>query len=883
MNIHKPSQMSLLHRTLEFRGRQGLSISAIVGLGIDGSPCLHEQSVWRLLQAQVEGGLVDEGIAKTRPEFLVAGRAHAPVPGLNEVTVQASLAGRSKRVMAFAPRHWVGGEARLAGPFEPVPLQWRHAYGGADFALNPQGTGRDPVNGVRWLPRLELPHSRIGAPTDVREPAGFGPLDLMHPQRAALRGTYDENYLKQHAPGFPPDVDWAYFNMAPRDQWIDGPLRGDEPFALENLHPARALIQGQLPSLKARVFARYQPLPGDVEDVDAEAADGKLREIAMRLTTVWFFPEAERMVLVWHGLAEIADEDAADVAHLMLALERLDAPKEDAHYLDVLARRLDPDMGGIESLNDAALLPEGLDVADPDFEREMAPFQMEGLQAQAQRRRAEIDVALAREQLRAEGKDPDALGIRLPEPEAPPKMADWPTYLKAKRKEMEKQQWEMVETVIDELGKLLATDPEVMAERAAQVHRGPPAYSAQAHLGEMRATGMPLPMPEDELLRKLRQREGMDRMDYWQSAHTQPPAFPLTGEAGAARRKEMQLLIEHDCRVLPGMDLTGVDLSGLDLRGFDFSGAWMESVNLGTSNVSGCNFSGAVLAHADLRGCIAIGADFSAANLGGAQLAGAVLDQSELGAAVLMRSALAESSLRGARVAGANLIESTWGPADWTGAHLAGNTFYQLDMRGLVLAEADLSGANFVECNLAGVDFSGALLEKANFITCDLRGARMEGARASGVVFVKDTVLDGLDAPRADFSQSNWGACSAVRARLGQARLEGANLSMADFGQADLARASFKGALLRKTRLSHASLVGANGHDAILSLANLSATDLRQASLFGADLSRVVLSGDTLFEGTDMQRARTWPRLSPAQQAVQARRDAALQARKERP
>ncbi|WP_395353002.1 DUF2169 domain-containing protein [Variovorax sp. UC122_21] len=96
----------------------------------------------------------------------------------------------------------------------------------------------------------------------------------------------DEAYLQNHAPGFPPDVDWRHFNMAPRDQWLAAPLRGDEPFALENLHPEKPLLQGQLPGLRLRVFADYR-LPGTA------AAGGeafKLKEVPMRLTTVWFFP-----------------------------------------------------------------------------------------------------------------------------------------------------------------------------------------------------------------------------------------------------------------------------------------------------------------------------------------------------------------------------------------------------------------------------------------------------------------------------------------------------------------------------------------------------------------------------------------------------------------
>ena len=40
-------------------------------------------------------------------------------------------------------------------------------------------------------------------------------------QRVKYRGTYDANYLKEQSPGYAPDLDWRYFNLAPQDQWLD--------------------------------------------------------------------------------------------------------------------------------------------------------------------------------------------------------------------------------------------------------------------------------------------------------------------------------------------------------------------------------------------------------------------------------------------------------------------------------------------------------------------------------------------------------------------------------------------------------------------------------------------------------------------------------------
>jgi uncharacterized protein YjbI with pentapeptide repeats len=62
-------------------------------------------------------------------------------------------------------------------------------------------------------------------------------------------------------------------------------------------------------------------------------------------------------------------------------------------------------------------------------------------------------------------------------------------------------------------------------------------------------------------------------------------------------------------------------------------------------------------------------------------------------------------------------------------------------------------------------------------------------------------------------------------------------------------------------------LAGMNLQDAVLQHADLRRADLRKSNLFGADLTRVQLDGDVKLEGALLKRTRTWPRLTPAQQA----------------
>ena len=865
MQITKPQALGLSTRPVEYRKRFGLCISATLHLpfaqGERGS-LWGEQSMWNFLAQDMAVPLIDEGVAKLTPEFLVHGRACPPPDQPTACAVRARVGTLEKSLLVFGDRYWDGEHATPPQPFEQMPLDWAHAYGGPDFAANPAGKGRAVEEGVRWLPNIELPGDRLLHPSQSVQPAGFGALDIMHPQRKQYVGTYDADYLKLHSPGFAPDLDWRYFNLALPDQWFEQPLRGDESFAFDHMHPTQPHIEGQLPGLRARVFAGYKTSPGQ---------EPVLREVPLKLTTLWFFPHAERVIALFQGMAEVETDDGSDVASLLGAVERLGETKPDEHYVDVLAKRADPRMGVVHALNDTDLLPEGVDTTDPSMEEAQEAFAMDGLQAKAQRQRAEINVMLAREQALAQGQDPDALGICLPPPEEVPKQGpELVAYMEKQMKAAEQQQWAALEDMVNQVNKALTYAEENQIDLAELAHRGPPRFSAEAKLDELRAGfgAQGVEINEAALYPKLIQQEGVERMTYLQSAHMQAPAHPMPADKAAALRAEFSRAKEVGLNLFAGMDLTGADLSNLDLRGANFAGAWLESANLSHSNLSGANFSYAVLAHADLRNTIAIGTDFSGANLGRTQLAGAVFDEAKLTGTVLAYCDFTQTQFLRAHLAGAGLLDTQWGPADWSGAQMPGQLFYKLDLKGLVLAEADLSSSNFVECDLSGCDLRGAVLRGATFITCKLDGAQLAGVQADGVIFVQGCTLTQADLSGASFCSANFGAADMQGARLMRTRLDGANLTEAQLPDSDLSLASAKGALLRKTQLRKARLNGCNLHDAILQHADLRGADLRRSNLFGADLSRVRLDGDVLLDEALLKRARTWPRLTPEQQAA---------------
>ena len=867
MQVVKPQAVCLSTRPIEYRKRFGLCVTAMLHVPFAqaaGGTLWGEQSAWNFIGSEMPVPLVDEGVAKLTPEFLVHGKAFAQPGRANACAVRARLGSRSKTLLVFGDRQWEGAGASTAQDFASIPIDWAHAFGGPALEANPEGLGVAPADGVHRLPNIERPDQPLRDPAQRVAPAGFGLRGPMHPERARFRGTYDANYLKEHAPGFAPDLDWRYFNLAPEDQWFDAPLRGDEPFQFDHMHPEKACIEGRLPGLRARVFADYRV---------AGATEPRLREVPLRLTTVWFFPHAERALVLFQGIAEVGTDDGSDVHALLGAVERIDAPRPDAHYLDALARRADPRWGGIECLDDSDLLPEGLDAVDPEAERAAQAFASQGLQAEGQYRRAEIEVTLAREQLRASGRDPDAMGVVMPPREKPPAPAGRVAHLKQKLREAEQQKLAAIDDALDALEQALAVRKLHQGMPAGE-HRGPPVFDAEAALqrlaGASASAGATGSFDLSGTRARLMQQEMMERLGYLQGAHEQPPAHPMQAAQAESLREGMKQALSGGLRFFGGMDFTGADFSGLDLRGVHFAGAWLESVDFKGANVSQADFTAAVLAHANLEGAIGVRAVLKGANLGRTRWRGAVFDDADFSEAQLSHADLRGLALRRARLQGAMLIGTHWEGADAHGVHAPQQLFYRLSLKGLALAEAELSGCQFVECELSGADLRDADLAGANMLACQLSGARFVGARGAGMVFAQGCDLSDADFSKAQMRGANFGAANMSRARLVASVLDGANLCEAQLADSDWRLASAKGTLLRRTGLRRAKLAGVNFSEAILQHADLRGCDLRNSNLFAADLSRARLDGDVRLEGALLKRTRTWPRLTPEQQAAQS-------------
>ncbi|WP_437849896.1 DUF2169 family type VI secretion system accessory protein [Sorangium sp. So ce363] len=885
MRVVKPLKVPALTRVVEVARRLRFHVGAMMAFPLDAPRALvDEMSFWQAATAALGSLPLDDGITKARGELLVAGRCYAPEGRrVGASFVRARLGSVDKRLAVLGDRCWSGHGFTEPEPFSEMPIDWARALGGPKDAANPYGKGIEEIERggqrVRPLPNVEHYGALIRSPGDRPGPASFLAMDVTFGQRRARAGTYGADYAEKWAPGLPPDVDPAFFNVAPSDQWIAEPLRGDEAFLVENMHPTRPRIEGALPGLAARVLVTRRDASGEA-----------FQELPVRCDTVWLFPSANLGVVIFHGSMPVADDDAGEIVDLVVACEEIGRPRPIEHYREALARRIDKDRGSIASLSDSDLMPpRESGVAANVAGIEMVQWlKSENLAMQNLRRGAERERERRREELLADGIDPARFGLDapLPEEEAPPPVDDLDalvTYLDAASRKMdeEKARAERLKKEAEERMKAQAAEMDVSEEalRRGQTGEeppgGPPRFSAKAQLQQYaelaeaaRLGGVPnleleAMLADPGFPEQLLRLEQAAREGYRGSAHLRSAALPMTAEASQMARVVVDAAREAG-EPLDERDLTGADFRGVDLRGMRFARAFLEGADLRGCDLSGAVLEGAVLAKADLSGANLTGARLRGANLGKANLEGAVFDDADLTEAVLMGARLAGASLKRAKLERADALQVSWGGVDLSGADLSLCSFLQTSFAGANLAGANLERAMLLECSLDGADFSGARLHKTSLMSCTGAKARFAGARFSEGVAVHKSGL-----PEADFRDAVLDKTCFRTTDLRGARFDRAQMTMTDLSEADATGATFdravmKNALLIRTNLDRASLRGCNLTEAILSKSRLAGADFTGAQLCRADFSRARGDNRTTFAEASVEFTRFDRQAAPA-------------------
>lgn len=892
MKVVKPLRLSVLSRPFALQpGQQrlGVTVMAMTGMA-PGQPMLYpDVELWPLVAEEIGAqGVLDLGMPKRSAEFLATGHAytaHQETPR-NRCVARVRVGELEKTLRVSGDRYWLDGRATDPLPFESMPLDWSRAFGGPSFADNPLGIGAEDetVRGVRTrrLPNVELPGSPMHRPDQSVRPASFSALDVMWPERFARIGkAYDAQWVAEGFPGYARDMDWHLFNAAPQDQWWHGAdhIPDAAPYAIWNMHPTQACQRGQLPDWRARCFVTRTENDGEV-----------FEEAPMRLSTAWFFPHRERIVLIYHGLLDIAEDDAADVRHLMPALEDAQAaPLPAEHYRGILRQRLDPETGALHTFRDRDLVPPA--AIGPWFDNQSLRDRPIGPLARNATRGATLMREDMRERLIASGQDPDRYALPDESAQALPDLDALPEFVarsrlaqEEARQQLKAQQQLLAERLQANANAADAADatgsagPEAPGADMQQLLalaqgrktpgiKGPPSAAMTPGFQSMAAAVAAMPAhqaadmaPLADLMQRNATVDASLRKMYLHSAHHQDAADRMEA-APAARLREQVAGRMAASRDFSGMDLTGADLSGMDLRGARFTGAQLESANLDGAQLDDADLSQAVLVRASLHA---------------ASLRRACLDGANLGLAQCSRTVFAGASLRGTTLEQMHCEDCDFDDTQWEDntlleVHIARCSFRRASLKVVML---------FEKTQLHTLDFSHAQLFKLTLVGCKPAALRFAEARCEACVFV-DVQADGpLDFSgatlrttcfvgrtslrQAVFRGAHLRECSLRLMALAEADLSGSRLENCDFSECDLSRADLSRTDARESRfvravLQHASLRDANLIDASLQKADLRFADLRGANLFRADLSQSLVDDSTLLEGAYTRLAKVVP------------------------
>lgn len=882
MKTIKPMKVGVLVRPFSHRNRNVLSVALFLYVPFPPARgVLTEPSMWKAVAKDVLDSVLDVGMPKPRGEWLVDGAAYAPDGAPQPaVRVRARVGEREKTLLVSGDRYWepVSGAASPAQPFTEMPLTWARTWGGADVPHNPLGRGHKPVEGtggpVHWLPNVELADRRVRRREDTGVAASFAATDIAWPQRMGKAGTYDQTWLERDFPGFAADIDWTMWNSAQPDQWIDGYFRGDETFEFEGMHPSKPVVTGALPPFRGRSFVTRNTPEGEV-----------FTEVALQLETLRFFPHRERVVMLFRGVTEVTEDDASDVTVFLAACEHSGAPKPVEHYRDAQARRLDKERGGIASLRDSDLMPEGSRVepasAALEDRSDMEDItRTEGLLQQNLRRRKQREVESLRQKLADANFDPDTAidlsWFNLDEdPSTPVDMENLPEEIERMEREGRareaeaKQRMAAAEADGRKLCEELGLSWDEFRAQGKIAASGPPKSHVREELATLRAAAIEAnggePVPEIEAMfddqgfsRGLEVLEKRGLEAYRGGAHLQEPAPRL--DAAKSRPIRERVAAAHAAGAsMRAWDLTGADLSAMDLTGADLTEALCESCSFAGSVLDDAKLDGAVFAHGDLGGARLHRASMVVANVGRARLCAADLTGANLTDAVAMGTDFSSATLDGCTLERIDLHEALLRGGRFRGAVGHKLVVMGADLRGADFTDADLSESLFHKANAEGAVFERARLVKVALIACDLTRAKLRGAMAENLRCALGTTLAGADLVDATIDMSSMRALDLTGADLSRASMSGADLTEAKLVGARLWRVKAHGTRFLRADLTDAFLQGGDFMEALFTYANVTRADFTGANLFAVDFARIQGSVRSLTAALTT-RARVMPR-----------------------
>ncbi len=890
MKIIKSDLAALSYRCRREGHQNCLDIGMMSAFSFSASSAptvLTEVELWKAAaKALGPRACLDEGFAKPCAEFLVYGSAWAASGQLTGDMLVAVQVGGLRKTLAVSGNRYFNAFGLISNPapFVSMPIDRSTAFGGAAYAPNSLGKGFEAARGSDGastfpLPNVERTTELVTRQGQTPQPAGFWGSEALEPQRAQHLGPFGKAWVANTWPHLPPATAKDYFSVAPKDQRLTGFWRGDEAIEIDNMHPDQARIRTALPALRARCFINLRV--GDSEN---------FTELPAYAETVWLFPELECGIVLYRATADIASDDADDVAHIVAEWEPMSQPP---HAVAYYQQKLQGEPagggsagGGVGNISGSATRTGENAQATPAADPAGAP---------AAAAASAPDSAAA---VRATPESSLAEASQVAEASAD-NTAEKSSVKSAELHEMERHSAEFerhVEQVMresgltqEDLAPYLGNDQD---DEALLWHK-----DAKQDIDALAAD-------LDTRTRAFMQTEGLTDADL-NAAMAEADRSSKSDDAPINLKETMAAFQAHARAVVKESGLTQAHLDALavdapelqSLISGDFadlnavvaeldqkpevaeapavkaaaaevaapSPAANAVSSLGTSKLTR---EDVIARHAQKQGFAAedlSGLDLSGLDLAGADFSGALLDKTSfkggrLVAANFSNALVKDGDFSGADLKGADLMGTSAGGASFSGAllhgaHAAQGDFTGADFSQAQLLTANLAGAIFDQAKMSGVQAAGCTAPHASFAGCDLAGAdfgqaTLKAASFSGASLLnasfKKTVADNADFSGADARAADFGGASLKASRADA----GSQFAGGLFNGSDLQRASWGGAMLGKAAMTGANLdnadfSGVQAADAHFGSASAKGTRFDKADLRGANLT-----GINLFKGS---------------------------------
>lgn len=851
------------------QGEAYLGVSVMALVNMEGEAQLRpETELWQLVGKELVdcGGVIDLAYPKEQAEYLVTGYAYtAHQSDKTQCMASVSVDTLKKALQVTGDRFWNNDKPSHPEPFEQMRLSWLRSFGGEGCDDNPVGMGA-PVRPEpeeeeapdsskedeqddgkaataeadtqveaeepRPIANIESMDERIVSPDEFYSPANFGPIDISWPCRMKLLGSYDDHTPEKNGDGFQATFDTAFFNMAPVDQRFDSDhLKPGASFSITHMHPERPVLQGQLPSWRARCFVQKKISADEIAFI----------EVTMRHTTVWFFPHLEQMILVYHGLLPIRESDAGDVQVIMPALEPISSPRTVEHYQEVWARRNDPEKAATYAFQEVDLLPaEAIGSWIDTDEGEEGKLHNRVI-ARSQHLQEEH-----KERIGPEGKMPD---VSPPESaKRVPPLSELTGFITQVEHEAKQ---------IKDTARVKAAEYDIDLdndERLSRRPKGPVSYHNMRNQLRDRAEKYPDDVPPEHLEASER---ALHRM-YLNGVQAQDVADRLTDADSAKVRARVEMVLAGS------RDFTDMDLTGADLSSIDFSNACLRYVLLENANLTGCTFDGA---------------DMTEAMLARAEMKNVSLRQTHLQGASLIQTQCTECDFFEVDLSDAKLLEASFTQCDFSGA-----TFKKINLDKVFLTDccfdyATLDTVGFLGMSLKKVTFTAATLNKIIFNECSFEEVVFDKASltscstlkltATGTSFAESNLIKvaftaGTHLEESNFFAANLTECNFRSMPLTKVSFRGAemttcDLSEAQLHQADMSYCKANGCLFIASDLTDANFSYAQLMEALLKKANMTRTNFHYSNLFRADISEAFIDDTTLMSEAYLVQAKKYP------------------------